>query len=77
MKKIKDSQKTMTILNKALKAVAFFKQQEGFEVQQTTKSRTHIFDNIIVTGQSLQCCHGYQQRIEPKQHTESHQYECK
>lgn len=74
MKKIKDSQKTMTILNKA---VAFFKQQEGFEVQQTTKSRTHIFDNIIVTGQALRCCHGYQQRIEPKQHTESHQYECK
>lgn len=74
MKKTKDSKKTMTILNKA---VAFFKQQEGFEVQQTTKSRTHIFDNIIVTGQSLRCCHGYQQRTETQQLTESHQYECR
>lgn len=40
MKKIKDSKKTMTILNKA---VAFFKQQEGFEVQQNYKIKdTHF-----------------------------------
>lgn len=59
MKKIKDSQKTMTILNKA---VAFFKQQEGFEVQLQNQGHTFLiillllenpYDAVVDTNKEL------------------------